>query len=88
MKLFVFLSIVFVNFEFVQTGVEALTERFEMATESEGGAQGTFIDRFLGGMVDAVRYSDSVPTWGYGLGLGTNAGAMLVSGRTDFLPII
>ena len=79
------LSIVLVNFEFVQTGVEALTDRFEMATESEGGAQGTFIDRFLGGMVDAVRYSDSVPTWGYGLGLGTNAGAMLVSGRTDFL---
>ena len=79
------LSIVLVNFEFVQTGVEAFTDRFEFATESEGGAQGTFADRFLGGMVGAVLASNSIPTWGYGLGMGTNAGAMMLSGNIDFL---
>ncbi|WP_037328843.1 membrane protein [Runella zeae] len=68
-----------------QTGIDAFTARFESANEAEGGAKGVLIDRFLGGMYNAIIYSDDLPLLGYGIGMGTNVGAKLITGKTTFL---
>jgi hypothetical protein len=69
-----------------KTSTEAFTERFTSATEQEGGIQGTLIDRFLGGMLGVVTNSGDLPFFGAGQGMGTNAGAQLLTGdRTLFL---
>ena len=68
-----------------QTGSEAFTSRFTSANESEGGLESVFLDRFLGGMIGAVTQSDEIPFFGYGIGMGTNVGSMLLSGKVIFL---
>lgn len=74
------------NFSFFKTSTGAFTERFTSANDSEGGlVQGVFIDRFLGGMVGAITSDESPPFWGQGLGMGTSAGAKLLTGNADFL---
>ncbi|MUP45425.1 hypothetical protein E0K83_06655 [Gramella sp. BOM4] len=72
------------NFAFFQTATYAFTERFTNANETEGGVEGVFIDRFLGGMYKAVT-DESFSFWGDGLGLGTNAGAKIMTGERGFL---
>ncbi len=79
--IFVLLS----NVDFFATGMMVFTERMTTATESEGGAEGVLVDRFLGGMFRAITNSNDLPFWGYGLGMGTNVGSMLLSGETTFL---
>ncbi|MEJ7560460.1 MAG: hypothetical protein WKF66_19280 [Pedobacter sp.] len=73
------------NLSFFQTATEAFTERFTSANEMEGGLEGVFIDRFLGGMVGALSTDQGLPFWGSGLGMGTNAGAKLLTGNTGYL---
>lgn len=70
-----------------QKGTEVFTTRIESASKFEGGVQGTLIDRYLGGMVNAVDGSTSqdLPFFGYGLGMGTNVGSMLLTGGRTFL---
>ena len=70
---------------FFQTGTEAFTSRFETANEQEGGVEGVLIDRFLGGMFAALSNSSVLPFFGYGLGMGTNAGSKLLTGSSGFL---
>jgi hypothetical protein len=70
---------------FIQTATMAFTERFTNANASEGGVEGVFLDRFLGGMIGALFSSTELPFWGHGLGMGTNAGAQMMKGRADFL---
>lgn len=70
---------------FFQTSTSAFTERFSTANEIEGGLEGVFIDRFLGGMVSALTSDQTPPFWGMGLGMGTNAGAKLLTGDTVYL---
>lgn len=70
---------------FFQTATEAFSARFEDASEYEGGLKGTLGDRFLGGMVTALSQSIQQPFFGYGLGLGTNIGSMLLVGDRMFL---
>lgn len=70
---------------FFGTATEAFTARFDNANETEGGLKGVFLDRFLGGMVVALTGSSDLPFFGYGLGMGTNVGSMLLSGRLSFL---
>lgn len=65
------------------TAIEAFLTRFENASESEGGLGGTFFDRFLGGLTKPITESLEQPFFGYGLGMGTNAGAMLLAGSKD-----
>ncbi len=72
------------NLDFFQTAVGAFTERLTRANKSEGGFEGVFIDRFLGGMVGAIGNTE-VPFWGVGMGMGTNAGAKLLTGKMTFL---
>ncbi len=83
----VFLLMVMIlnNFTFFQTAVEAFATRFERANNIEGGVEGILVERFLGGMYRAVFEEQEIPFWGHGLGMGTNVGAMLLSGRLAFL---
>lgn len=70
---------------FFETATMAFTERFTSANASEGGVKGVLLDRFLGGMLGAVSNSSELPFWGYGLGMGTNVGAKLMTGNLSFL---
>ncbi|MGY2134550.1 hypothetical protein ACW9KT_20145 [Hymenobacter sp. HD11105] len=67
------------------TASEAFTSRFESANESEGGLEGVFLDRFLGGLLRSLTGSADLPFFGYGSGMGTNVGSMLLTGKTSFL---
>lgn len=58
--------------------LEVILTRFEQASESEGGLGGTIGNRYLGSFIRA--FSGDVPIFGYGIGLGTNVGARIMSG--------
>jgi hypothetical protein len=70
---------------FFLTATEAFSARFESANENEGGLEGVFLDRFLGGLIGALTGTEGLPFFGYGLGKGTNVGSMLLTGDTTFL---
>lgn len=78
------LSLLF-QVEGFQKAVEVFTSRFESANEVEGGLQGVFLDRYLGGMIGALSESSQLPFFGFGLGLGTNVGSMLTRGEVVYL---
>jgi hypothetical protein len=83
---FFLLIIVAVNTNSFNTQIETFSSRFTSANENEGGLEGVFIDRFLGGMVGAfIDIDDSHAILGQGIGMGTNVGAQLLSGNTTFL---
>jgi hypothetical protein len=69
----------------LQTPIKAFTERIGTASEQEGGLEGTLGDRFLGGMLTALTHSSGQPFFGYGIGMGTNVGSMLLTGDRVFL---
>jgi hypothetical protein len=82
----VLLIILFSDTDMVQTGMEVLTARFESASRAEGGlVEGTIVDRFLGGLIGAITNSGDIPLLGYGMGMGTQAGAQLLTGETGYL---
>jgi len=64
-----------------QTATGVLTARFTSAESSEGGLQGTFGDRYLGGMISTLSSASEQPFFGYGIGMGTKVGAQLISGN-------
>lgn len=70
---------------FFGTGVEAFSARYESANETEGGLDGVLIDRFAGGMLASLENASNIPFFGYGIGTGTNAGAVILSGNRAFL---
>ena len=67
-----------------QEGVGQLERRFEDAGASEGNTQG-FIGRYLTSMVGPLANLDTVPLFGNGLGLGTNAAAGMLRGNREFI---
>lgn len=71
--------------DYFATASEAFTSRFENANRVEGGFEGVFIDRFLGGLIGAIISSGNSPFWGYGSGMGTNVGSMLLTNETTYL---
>ncbi|MCC4227314.1 hypothetical protein [Zunongwangia profunda] len=79
------LLVVLQNFEFFQTATMAFTERFTKANEIEGGTEGVLVDRFLGGLIEPLKKTSSI--FGKGLGLGTNAGARLLTGERGLFMI-
>ena len=82
----IFLSLlILTKVSFFNTATVAFSERFETANENEGGLKGVFLDRFLGGMVAALLGNENIPFFGYGIGMGTNAGSKLLTGGTSFL---
>jgi hypothetical protein len=83
---FFLLIIVALNTNGFNTQIDTFSSRFTSANTSEGGLEGVFIDRFLGGMVKAfVDIDDSHAILGQGIGMGTNVGAQLLSGSAVFL---
>jgi hypothetical protein len=68
-----------------QTATQAFTDRFETANEVEGGLNGVLLDRYLGGMIEAIQNSSELPFFGAGLGMGTNVGSSLLTGNITFL---
>lgn len=79
------ISLLFIlnNFPFFQTASLAFTERFTTANEIEGGmVEGVFIDRFLGGMYQAIG-DDNYPLLGMGLGMGSSVGAQVLVGDSN-----
>ncbi|MDT0650420.1 hypothetical protein [Autumnicola edwardsiae] len=70
---------------FFQTATEAFMARFESASNIEGGVASSLLERYFGGMISAVSGNNNLPFFGYGLGLGTNAGSALLTGERSFL---
>lgn len=79
------LYLVLRNQSFFATSTDAFNARFENANEAEGGIQGVFFNRFLGGMFSAVGNAPNIPFFGYGIGMGTNVGSQLLTGEISFL---
>ncbi len=73
------------NTKAFQTATKAFTSRFENASETEGGLQGVLVDRYLGGLIGALQSSSEQPFFGYGIGMGTNVGSMLLQGKVTYL---
>jgi hypothetical protein len=74
-----------------QEGTEQLVERFRDAGVTEGDAAGSqggtqgFITRFMNTMLGPLAKVNEVPTFGNGLGLGTNAAAGMLLGDREFI---
>jgi hypothetical protein len=65
----------------VKEGLEVQQERFQQG----GGVQQGIVGRYLGTFGQSIDVACHVPLLGYGLGLGTNAGAALLTGSRQFL---
>jgi hypothetical protein len=65
----------------VQEGLEVQQERFGQG----GGIQEGIVGRYLGAFGQSIDVAGRVPLFGFGLGLGTNAGATLLTGSRGFL---
>jgi hypothetical protein len=70
---------------YFSTATAAFEARFTSANKIEGGVDGVLLDRFLGGLITAISLSLSQPFFGYGIGMGTNAGSMILAGGRFFL---
>jgi len=61
-------------------------DRWDTASaEVEGNAVGSLINRVTSAFSQPLDTMARTPTFGYGIGVGTNAGASMLSGRTGFL---
>jgi hypothetical protein len=72
-------------FDIFSIGVEAFSTRLERANTAEGGVELVFLDRYLGGLINALTSSINQPILGYGLGYGTNVGSNILTSKSSFL---
>ncbi len=80
------ITILLINFNGLKDQTEAFTERFTKANEVEGGIKGVLLDRFLGGLISAFyNIEDNDIVFGQGIGMGTNIGSQLLTGKLTFL---
>ena len=69
-----------------QQGLNVLTTRFtEVAEASETTVTGSVVGRFISGFTEPFHVLPYAPLLGFGLGIGTNAGAKLLTHSTGFL---
>ena len=67
-------------------GIGILSDRFtESAEASEMSIAGGLLSRTYSGFAEGFRVFDRLPIFGFGLGIGTNAGAKFVTGSSGFL---
>lgn len=78
----IFLLALLSNVEFIGNAINVLIERFSNAADSEGSIDETIINR-IGGSIAEPFMQGNLPFFGFGLGMGTNAGAQLLTGRSD-----
>ena len=65
---------------------EVFMDRWDTAAaESQGDAVGSLITRVTAAFSQPIDVIERTPTFGYGIGVGTNVGARLLAGRTGFL---
>ena len=81
----IFLLFALSSFDFFSTGIEVFKTRFDRANEAEGGIESVFLDRYLGGMINALYNSMNQPFFGLGLGYGTNVGSTILTNKAVFL---
>ena len=82
----IIITILFLNFDGLNDQIGAFWERFTKANEVEGGLRGVFMDRFLGGLLSSFSsIEDKNVVWGQGIGMGTNVGSQLLTGKLSFL---
>lgn len=81
----VFAFLILLQFEFFQIAIEVFSKRITAASKTEGGVSNSLFDRIFGYMFRAYTSSNEIPFWGYGMGMGTNVGAKLISGERSFL---
>jgi hypothetical protein len=88
-KTLVTLSIVGVGVSFLpifSEGREVFMSRWDTAAvSSDGDAWGSLSGRVLAGFVQPFKAAAQAPIFGYGIGVGSNVGARLLSGRVGFL---
>jgi hypothetical protein len=72
-------------FSFFREGMLAFLARWDDANASAGGMQNGLGWRFLGGFIEPFTLLPGLNMLGNGIGLGTNVGAMLSTGRLQFL---
>jgi hypothetical protein len=77
--IFTFIALSFTDV--FQTAMGALLARFDSASASEGTIGDTLMNRYLGGLLRAFSLKESQPIFGYGLGLLSNVGTMLLRGK-------
>jgi hypothetical protein len=82
----VIVGFVITRFKVFQEGLNVLTTRFNEVAEQtqESVARGLF-ERVLSGITDPAHVYTQAPLLGYGLGIGTNAGANILVGQSAFL---
>ncbi len=69
-----------------KTATDVFSTRFESASETEGGLEGTIYGRFIyDGLLKPLLGASDQPFFGYGLGMGTQAGAKLLTGSRGFV---
>jgi hypothetical protein len=67
-------------------GREVFMARWETAASgSDGDAWGSIISRVEGGFIQPFHWAAQAPFFGHGIGVGSNVGARLLSGRVGFL---
>lgn len=67
-------------------GREVFMSRWETAaSSSQGDAWGSIMGRILGGFTQPLHWAAHAPFFGHGVGVGSNVGARLLSGRVGFL---
>lgn len=65
---------------------EVFMSRWETAAvSSQGDAWGGIVGRVLGGFTQPFHWAANAPFFGYGIGVGSNVGARVLSGRTGFM---
>jgi hypothetical protein len=67
-----------------QQGADQMMDRFSDAGQAEGGAGG-FVMRYVNSIVAPFSEAGDIPFFGYGLGLGTNAGLGLYDGTAELM---
>ncbi|RFZ86108.1 hypothetical protein DYU05_09360 [Mucilaginibacter terrenus] len=70
------------NLEFFKNAIDVLTSRFDDAKGSEGTLDNTISNR-IGASIFEPFLNPDLPFFGFGVGMGTNAGAKLLIGRSD-----
>jgi diacylglycerol kinase len=64
-------------------GMEVLSSRAEDSGKAEA-SKGGILGRFFNDMLEPFNYVDQLPPLGYGPGVGTNVGAVLLTGKVQF----
>ena len=70
---------------FFQEGLTVFMTRWDNANAATGGVEEGLVGRFFGYFLDALRVLPQAGLTGKGIGMGTGAGAVMMTGALDFL---